>query len=392
MYQREVTRFRTCIYRAGTSKGIFLHENDLPQEKETRDQVILAIFGSPDRRQIDGLGGADVLTSKLALISPSSVDGADVDYTFGQVDLENAYISYSGLCGNISSGIASFAIEEGLVRAVEPVTTVRIHSKNTDQIYITKVPIKNGMPLIDGDCVIPGVPGSGAKLEIDMAGCVASMRKGLLPTGNVKDELEVEGIGKIEATLVDVVNPCIFIRAKDIGLTGKEVKPSDLTDKNRQNLENIRKKAFQLLEKEYNALDAVPFVAFVAEAQDYPDHLSGETISAKDVDFLSRIWFLNGIHQTYPGSMSCCTGACAVIPGSILYELRHRKDTSTVRIGHPAGVIDVEAECSIGEEGSPKIDRISYGRTARRLMDGYAYVPNSRFMKQEDPKNENDYR
>ena len=129
VYSREVTAFRACIYRAGTSKGIFLHMNDLPQDAQTRDKVILAMFGSPDKRQIDGLGGAQVLTSKLALVGPSSVPGADVDYIFGQVDIDHAYISYSGLCGNISAGIGPFAIEEGLVRAVEPATKVRIYSK-----------------------------------------------------------------------------------------------------------------------------------------------------------------------------------------------------------------------------------------------------------------------
>jgi len=162
----EVTPIRTTIYRGGTSKGVFLHENDLPTDPVVRDKVILSIFGSPDPRQIDGLGGAEVLTSKLAIVSPPSVEDADVDYVFGQVDIETPYISYSGLCGNISSGVAPFAIEEGLVKAVEPVTTVRVYSRNTKQIFTTEVPVKNGMPLITGDYVVPGVPGTGAKLYI----------------------------------------------------------------------------------------------------------------------------------------------------------------------------------------------------------------------------------
>ena len=379
MYSREVTPFKTCIYRAGTSKGIFLHLNDLPQDKETRDKVILAIFGSPDKRQIDGLGGAEPLTSKLALIGPPSVPDADVDYIFGQVDIDNAYISYSGLCGNISCGVAPFAIEEGLVKAVEPVTTVRVYSKNTDQIFITEVPVKDGHPVIEGDYVVPGVPGTGARINMNMAGCVGSFRKGLLPTGKAKEEFDVPGFGKLEISIVDTVNPCIFVRAEDIGLSGDEVKPDSLTDEKKELLENIRKVGFEKLEKEYNKLDAVPFVSFVTKPKDYTNHLTGETIKKEDVDFLARVWFLGGIHQTYPGSISCCTGAAAVIPGTILYDIRN-KDDMTVRIGHPGGVIEVEAICNKDAKDELTIERVAYGRTARRLMDGYAYVPNSRFM------------
>lgn len=380
MYSREVTAFRTCIYRAGTSKGIFLHMNDLPQDAQTRDKVILAIFGSPDKRQIDGLGGAEVLTSKLALVGPASVPGADVDYVFGQVDIDHAYISYSGLCGNISAGIGPFAIEEGLVRAVEPVTKVRIYSKNTDQIYVTEVPVKDGHPVITGDYEVPGVPGTGAKLNIDMAGCAASCRMGLLPTGNPKDVLSIPGYGSLTGSVVDAVNPCVFVKAKDLGLNGTEVKHEDLSKEQMHLLEEIRKIGFEILHKKYNPLDAVPFVAFVSEPKDYTNHLTSGIISGKDIDFLSRVWFLGQIHQTYPGSISCCSGAAAVIPGTIVSDIRGTRAQADVRIGHPGGVIEVEAVCGQKEDGSPEIKRLSYGRTARRIMDGYCYVPNSRFM------------
>jgi 2-methylaconitate cis-trans-isomerase PrpF len=380
MTHRETTGFRACIYRAGTSKGIFLHENDLPQDPKTRDKVILAIFGSPDKRQIDGLGGAEVLTSKLAIIGPPSVPDADVDYTFGQVNIESAYISYSGMCGNISCGVAPFAIEEGLVKAVEPVTKVRVYSKNTGQIFVTEVPVKDGRPVIGGDYVVDGVPGTGAKLNIDMVGTVNSGGKGLLPTGRAKDLFDVPGFGPLEVSMVDVVNPCAFIRAKDIGLRGDEVKKDSLSEGKKVLLETIRKMAFDIMGKKYNEKDAVPFVAFVTEPMDYLNHLSGDVIQAKEADFLSRVWFLGGIHQTYPGSITCCTGAAAVIPGTVVSEIRGRKDPMEVRIGHPAGTIDVEAVCEIGAKGEPVMKRVTYGRTARRLMDGYAYVLNSRFM------------
>lgn len=372
---------RTAIYRGGTSKGIFLHENDLPQDPAVRDKVILAIFGSPDPRQIDGLGGADVLTSKLAIVGPPSIPEADVDYTFGQVDIKSAYISYSGLCGNISSGVAPFAIEEGLVRAVEPVTRVRVYSKNTDQIFITEVPVRDGMPVIEGDYVVPGVPGTGAKLNIDMVGTVGSFGKGLLPTGNVRDILDVPGVGRIEGSLVDVVNPCFFIKADDVGLRGDEVKDEDFAPGKLDALEAIRKEVFALLGKEYNPKDAVPFLAFLKEPIDYVNHLTKETVKAEDTDFLSRVLFRGEIHKTYPGSISCCTGAAAVIPGTVVCEIRGGKKGMDINIGHPGGIVDVEAVCE-EEDGRPVVKRVCYGRTARRIMDGYCYVPD-RFFKED---------
>jgi len=156
MIHPESTQIYCVIMRCGTSKGIFLNENDLPQDPVLRDKVILSIFGSPDPRQIDGLGGADILTSKLALISAPSRPDADVDFSFGQVEINKPEIYYDGLCGNISSGVGTYAIEEGLVKAVEPVTKVRVHSKNTNQIYITEVPVKDGRPLVNGNYEVAG--------------------------------------------------------------------------------------------------------------------------------------------------------------------------------------------------------------------------------------------
>ena len=380
-YIKEVTPIRTAVYRAGTSKGIFLHENDLPRDPKLRDKVILAIFGSPDPRQIDGLGGAEVLTSKLAIVGPSSVADADVDYIFGQVDIQTPYISYSGMCGNISSGVAPFAIEEGLVKVVEPVTTVRVYSRNTDQIFVTQVPVKDGHVSIEGDYVVQGVPGTGAKLSIDMSGTVGSFRMGLLPTGHAKDKIHVPEIGDIEGSLVDVVNPCFFIRAADVGLRGDEVKAGDFPPGKLKQLEAIRKTVFSLLNKPYVEKDAVPFIAFVAPPTDYTNHLTRQTIPGESVDFLSRVYMLGGIHQTYPGSISCCTGAAAVIPGTVVWEARGVKNTDSVRIGHPGGVIDVNAVCD-SSSGNPIITSVTYGRTARRIMDGYCYVPN-RFFKED---------
>lgn len=364
--------------RCGTSKGIFLHRNHLPQDERLRDKAILAIFGSPDKRQIDGLGGAEPLTSKLALIGPPTRDDADVDYTFGQVEIEGAFIHYSGLCGNISSGIGTFAIEEGLVRAVEPVTTVRVHSTNTGQVYTIDVPVKDGLPRALGDYRIDGVPGTGAKLTIDMVGTIASHRRGLFPTGRKKDEIEFPGDRPVAVSVVDVVNPCAFIKASDLGLRGDEI-TKDISTETFDRIEYIRASVAELIgiegwsEQEYR--DPSPFLAFVSEARDYSNALTGETVRESDIDFLSRVYFLGGIHQTYPGSISCVTGACSKLPGTVAYEVSKNAIDGVARIGHPAGVIEVEAVAGKDRDGNDTITRVTYGRTARRIMDGTVYVP-----------------
>ena len=170
MYSPEMERIPCVIMRSGTSKGIYLLSNDLPEDPETRDKVILSIFGSPDSRQIDGLGGADPLTSKLAIISVSDREDADIDYTFGQVEIKKPYVDYSSNCGNISAGVGPFTIQQGLVRAVEPVTTVRIYNTNTKKVFVAEVPVKNGKPQVKGGYKVDGVPGTGARIGINMAG------------------------------------------------------------------------------------------------------------------------------------------------------------------------------------------------------------------------------
>ncbi|MDY6825560.1 MAG: PrpF domain-containing protein [Bacillota bacterium] len=377
----ESERIYCVIMRAGTSKGIFLHENDLPADPALRDKVILSIFGSPDPRQIDGLGGADTLTSKLAIIGPSSCPDADVNFTFGQVEINNPKIHYSGLCGNISSGVAPYAIEEGLVKAVEPVTTVRIHNTNSGNIYLSEVQVRNGKPRVEGDYAIDGVPGTGSRINIDMLYTYGSVNGRLLPTGNIRDEIDVPGLGKIDVSIVDVPNPCIFVKASDVGLKGTET-PAEF-NKNRpviEILEEIRAIGADMLGfknwREAEVKDPNPFVAAVAPPQDYLNHLTSTTVSADNVDFLSRLLFLGALHQTYAGSITVVTGVAAVIPGSVVNDVtKMKKGQKLVRIGHPGGIIEMEAEVEKPPDGQVKLTRAMYSRTARRIMDGYVFVP-----------------
>ncbi len=374
----DTKRIPCVIMRAGTSKGIFLKANHIPQEPALRDKTILAIFGSPDVRQIDGLGGADPLTSKLAIIGPSSHPEADVDYTFGQVSINTAYVDYSGNCGNISSGVGPFAIDEGLVKAVEPVTTVRIHNTNTGKILIAEVPVKDGRAKVTGTCKIAGVPGTGAKIMMDFADTAGSVTNKLLPTGKVVDSIETSR-GTIEASIVDCANPCVFVRAKDVEMKGTENPQQINGNKDLLNyLEEIRAKVAVMIgmapdvETATSKSPAFPMIAFVSPAQDYEDFTTGNAINKEQVDFVSRLMFMQVLHKTYPGTGTVCTGVAARIPGTIVNQVMSQdKEDNEIRIGHPAGIIGVE---SIVEDG--KVARAAFARTARRIMEGYVWIVN----------------
>ncbi|EHQ87596.1 2-methylaconitate cis-trans isomerase PrpF family protein [Desulfosporosinus youngiae] len=375
----EQRRIRCTILRCGTSKGIFLMENDLATDSQKRDQEILAIFGSPDVRQINGLGGADPLTSKLAIIAPSTRPDADVNYTFGQVSFTDTFVDYSGNCGNISSGVGPFAIDEGLIWAVEPITTVRIHNTNTGKILVAEVPVRNGKAQVAGDYQIAGVPGSGAKIMLDFAGTAGSATDKVLPTGKARDTLNIEGFGQLEASIVDVANPMVFVRAKDLGLTGIET-PAEINGNQEMLglLEKIRGKAATMIGMAKDEADALkhspafPMIAFVSEPQDYADFTTGRMIRADQVDFVSRLMYMQVMHKTYAGTGTTCTGAAAKIPGTIAYEVCQAK-SSEVRIGHPAGVIEIEVEVE-AKAAELQVKRAAFGRTARRIMDGYVYI------------------
>ncbi|WP_425058272.1 3-methylitaconate isomerase [Sporomusa carbonis] len=375
----EMQRIPCVIMRGGTSKAIFLKANHLPQDAARRDKMILEIFGSPDVRQIDGLGGADPLTSKLAIIAPSTHPEADIDYTFGQVSITAPYIDYTGNCGNISSAVGPFAIDEGFVAAKQPTTTVRIHNTNTGRILIAEVPTENGRAKVSGDCKIDGVPGTGAKIMMDFSGTAGSATNKLLPTGNPIDTISTSN-GSLDISIVDVSNPCVFIRAKDIGMTGRET-PQEVNGNAAllALLEEIRAKATVMIgmaadiETATQKSPAFPMIAFVAPTADYVDFTTGKTIGSNQVDFLSRMMFMQVLHKTYPGTGTACTGAAAKIPGTIVHEAIPHIDTiEVIRIGHPAGVIEIEAAVDHG-----KLVRAAFARTARRIMEGYVFVNNA---------------
>lgn len=373
----EQKRIPCAIMRGGTSKGIFIKDNHLPQDQAERDRTILAIFGSPDVRQIDGLGGADPLTSKLAIIGPPSRPDADVDYTFGQVSFKAPLVDYSGNCGNISSGVGPFAIDEGLVKAVEPVTTVRIHNTNTGKILIAEVPVKDGYAQVEGDCAIDGVPGTGAKIMLDFADTKGSATGKLLPTGKPREMLKTSA-GEFEVSMVDCANAMVFVKASSLGMKGTEgPKEIDGDKALLDKLEAIRGAsavAMGLAKSEEEALaksPAFPMIAVVSEPADYLSYSTGRAVKAEEMSFVSRLMFMQVLHKTYAGTGTCCTGVAACIPGTVVAEVKADRPAwgSVINIGHPCGIIDVEAEVENGE-----VKRAAFSRTARRLMEGYARV------------------
>jgi len=376
---------RCTIMRGGTSKGIFLHRNDLPQDPVLRDKVIMRIFGAPDPREIDGIAGAELLTSKLALIGPSTRPDCDVDYLFGQVSMVEPMIDYKSNCGNVSSAVGPFAIDEGMVDAVEPITKVRIHQVNTGKVIIAEVPVKDGRAVVEGKHRIDGVPGTGAKIILDWADAAGSLTGKLLPTGKVVDTLKVEGEGEFEVSLVDAAIPTVFIRAEALGLKGNETPQQIDADKALlQKIEKIRSVAAQVMglckdwRKATKEVPYSPFFAICAPPMDYKDWTTGKKIPEKSVDLVVRLLFMQKMHLTYPVTGTTCTVAAAMIPGTIANQLA-RKDIierGELRIGHPAGVIAPEGKV-VREKGGFALKRATVDRTARRLMSGYAYIPKS---------------
>lgn len=370
-------RIPLVIMRGGTSKGIFIKKNELPVDPKERERTILRIFGSPDVRQIDGLGGADPLTSKLAIVGPPSRDDADVDYTFAQVSISNRVVDYNGNCGNISSGVGPFAIDEGMVSAVEPVTCVRIHNTNTGQLLYAEVQVKDGKARVKGGTAIAGVPGTGAPIHLDFSDTAGAVTGKILPTGHVTDKIDTSR-GLIDVSIVDVANPCIFVRSETVGMKGTEI-PKEINGNQDllEYLEEIRSKCCVLIGMAKTPAEATkkspafPMIAFVGKAQKYMDFSTGRIIGRDEVDFVSRLMFMQVLHKTYAGTATACTGVAAKICGTIVNQVVSHIDTiETIRIGHPAGVIPV-----IAAVNGTAVKKAAIIRTARRIMEGHCFIP-----------------
>ncbi|WP_432627918.1 2-methylaconitate cis-trans isomerase PrpF family protein [Brotaphodocola sp.] len=378
--QSKVTRIPVTIMRGGTSKGVYILEKDMPENREEWDELLLRMMGSPDKKQIDGLGGSQSVTSKVAIVGVSKRKDADVDYTFAQVSVDKPIVSYKGNCGNISSGVGPFAIEKGLVKGNGEMTTVRIYNTNTDKMIAADVKTRDGKVVYTGDFQIAGVPGGASPIRLKFIDPAGTLGKGLLPTGRPVDILEVPGYGNVEVSIVDAANPLVFVRAKDLGLSGKELPDELNADEEKLNLlETIRGlSAVKLgLTEDYTKsaweTPGIPKMTFVSEPEAYVTS-DGTRIEKDQIDLLSRMMSMQKTHPSYAMTGAMCTAAAAVIPGSIVQQvLNPDADTQFIRIGHPSGIL----ECGVDyqkKNADPVIEDTFGFRTANLLMEGIATV------------------
>ena len=371
------------IIRGGTSKGIYIDREALPSEKDQFDREILSLFGSPDTRQIDGLGGADKLTSKVAVMGAPTKADCDIDYLFGQVNITLPFIDWKSNCGNISAGAALYAVLKKYVATEGEAAKVRIHQVNTGRTLIATVPVENSQPKVDGDYSIGGVPGTAARLDLDFSdfsGCI--LGRGILPTGSPCDTYDVPNLGKIDASIVDLANLCIFIRASDVGMDDS----IDIVtlQENRalvKELETIRTSiAVSLgyidatLDSDEFRIKMNPLLFIVGAPRDYAT-LNGDDIPADGYDLFSRSITRGLFSKAYPGTGSVATAAACCLPGTIASEFMTSEkaglgETYQIRIGHPSGTMSLET--LISSEGV--VQKILLGRTARLLMSGNAFI------------------
>lgn len=361
-----------ALVRGGTSKGVFVTAAQLPD----RDEAILSLFGSPDERQIDGLGGATSTTSKLMVVADSSEDDVDAEFTFGQVSVDKPVIDYGGTCGNLTFAIGPYAIDEGLI-AVEDdraEVDVRLYNTNTDSVVEQRIPVHDGRTEVVGDFKVYGVPRTGARIDTRFLDPAGSETGELLPFGEPTTELETDD-GIYEVSAVDVVNPVVFVRARDVGLSGTEL-PSGV-DKNAElleRLERIRGAAAERLGFVDDAAESaekspgIPKLAFVAEPTTYTT-LTGDTVSGGDIDITARIMSMQKLHPVYAVSGASCTASAALIPGTIPNEVV-ATNGDTVTLGHPKGTMSVTVSL---DSGRLDVEAVEISRTQRRLMEGTAY-------------------
>ncbi|MGI9536220.1 MAG: 2-methylaconitate cis-trans isomerase PrpF family protein [Desulfocapsaceae bacterium] len=371
------------IMRGGTSRALFFKEDDLPKDKREWESLFLSALGSPDAtgRQIDGLGGGVSSNSKVAVISPSDDPRYDVVYYFGQVAVDKPSVDFIGNCGNISSAVAPFAIDEGLVSAVEPYTTVRIHQQNTDKIIIAKVRVDNGKFQESGDYAIPGINGTGSRITLQFVDPGGSLTGKLLPTGKALDILQDVGdLGDIECSIVDAGNPLIFIAADQLGIDTCDLSQFEV-ERIAGGLESIRARAAVVLgfaENEQQASiisQAVPKIAVVSAPQSYTA-MGGETIESSDMDVLIRCLSMGALHKALPGTAAISAAGAAKLSGSVVNRvLADNGPTGEIlRFGHPTGVM--EAGSTIEGRGiSLHYQEATLFRTARRIMEGKVLVP-----------------
>ena len=365
--------------RGGTSKALMLRRQDMPGDIAAWEPAFLSAMDSPDPfgRQLNGMGGGVSSVSKICIVEPSTRPDADIDYTFVQVVVREGRIDLSGNCGNMLSAVGPFAVDEGLVEVADGPVCLRIFNTNTRKRIEAGFEVRGGRAVYRGDLAIPGVTGTGAPIRLDFVDPGGATTGRLLPTGAVRQILDVPGLGPIEASLVDAANACVFVRAVDLGLTGTELPAAlesvpGLLDR----LARIRLAASVAMGIAPDPDAAarivhVPFVGLVAPPQD-SSSLSGAAIRAPDVDLTARV-ISNGVpHQALPLTATLCLSVAARIAGSLVHEAARATGDAALRVGMPSGILTADA--TVTRDGTGwRAERGSFFRTARPLMRGAVY-------------------
>ena len=363
---------RAVFMRGGTSKALIFRAQDLPAD---RDALFLAAMGSPDPdlRQLNGMGGGVSSLSKVCIVGPPSRPDADVDYTFAQIGIDRPEVDYAGNCGNMSSAIGPFAVDEGLVPTPpDGEAAVRIHNTNTGKIIVARFPVRAGRAMVEGDLAIDGVAGTGAPIRLDFTDPGGSKTGRLLPSGSPTDLLEIPDHAPIRASLVDAANPCIFAAAADLGLQGHEL-PAAL-DRNPALLETLEalRRAASVRMGLAPTLEAaarmasIPKVGLLSAPQDTA-LLSGRTLPADQSDITARMISVGQPHRAIPLTGALCLAVACRIPGTTAHALARPSDASApLRIAHPSGTIMVAAQV----QPDLTVPHATVFRTARRLFQG----------------------
>lgn len=374
---------RATIMRGGTSRAVFLDAAEIPTTTE-RDALLLRLMGSPDPRQIDGLGGADLLTSKVAIIGQSADPNADVEYTFAQVGIDRAFVDYHVNCGNISAAVALYAAEEGLVTVPSNEAddcVVRIHNTNTNTFFSGTFNVHRGR-LERSESRIENIHDSGAVISMDYSGTAGAVTGRMLPGGGVRQTLEVISIGPVEVTILDFGCLIVYVAPKTLGLQGDE-SPEWFTSRPEimAGIESLRGAAAVAsglatsADSAYRESPIAPLVAIVSEPKTYHALGGADIIDASEMDLCGRIFAGQAPHKAYAGTGLANLGVAAALPGTLVNELIDKSilESSRVRVGHPCGtaVVDIIAE---GAGPTFRVSNVGYIRSARRIMTGTAFI------------------
>nr|WP_315261154.1 2-methylaconitate cis-trans isomerase PrpF [uncultured Duganella sp.] len=390
-YQPQI-KIPATYMRGGTSKGVFFRLQDLPnaaqQPGAARDQLLLRVIGSPDPygKQIDGMGGATSSTSKTVILSKSTRPDHDVDYLFGQVSIDKAFVDWSGNCGNLSAAVGAFAISGGLVDADrlprDGVAVIRVWQANIGKTIIAHIPMSNGEVQESGDFELDGVtfPAAEVQLEfIDPAAEEEGVGGAMFPTGHLVDDLEVPGVGTLKATMINAGIPTIFIDAGAIGYTGIELQDAINGDaKALAMFETIRAHGALRMglikdPSEAGTRQHTPKVAFVAPPASYTAS-SGKQVAASDIDLLVRALSMGKLHHAMMGTAAVAIGTAAAIPDTLVNLAAGGGERQAVRFGHPSGTLRVGAE-AVQSDGAWRVKKAVMSRSARVLMEGWVRIP-----------------